>query len=187
MHWGWDGRNLFMRWFGSELNIPGIATGTPVAVARKLWDVHIFASGVGGSLQHWRFDSGSKATWIGPVTVPVGVPIAFDLCVLSRGPTDFDVFARTQDGGMQQFHYNGHEWSHGLWSLRPATPSPPPKFGPPQPDYLFVRPADHVVLGLNTTGFELGRRPGAGTRRAGRCPACADLPSAAHRRRGQHR
>lgn len=157
-HWG---RGFFNApgsptgWFGPEPSVPEPFVTNPYPVSLGDDSVELLARGADNRLVHWSWDARGRR-W-NPLQ-PGGDAMASEPVGLCRAPGTMDVFAWRDETSLLHWSFANGAWTSDTWTLSVVRPTPPQDElaqglddGPP--DYLMLRAADHLLLGLSAPGF----------------------------------
>ena len=148
-----------LRWWGPEaISTPDQEMGDPTVTSGGAGDAHVFYR-EGDQLAHWQWFGGTDRVWnrLGQLVGPYrSVP-----AIVSRDKEHIDVLLRTNDHELKCLHwFAGAIIDPPLWRMSLGRQDPPqdPLAGSTDddpPDFLIVRPDDHLLLGVNAPNHQV--------------------------------
>ena len=158
IHWGRGYLNApgsATGWYGPEASVPQPVGGDPVAISTGVDRIELLARDNSGSLVHWSWDLQARQWRL----IEVGGDLmASDPAAISCAPGTIDVFAWGDETRICHWSYANAAWRYETWPLTVVRPTPPldelaQGLDDDPPDYLMLRAADQLLLGLRAPGF----------------------------------
>ncbi|MBB3693170.1 hypothetical protein [Sphingomonas sp. BK580] len=142
-------------WFGPEASVPEPFLTKPFPITTGDDSIELLARGGDGTLVHWSWDARARA-W-GRLQ-PGGEALQSDPAGVSRAAGTMDVFAWAGDRSLHHWTFAAGTWAVEQWTLDVVRPTPledelAAGLDDTPPEYLIVRAADQLVLGLTAPGF----------------------------------
>lgn len=141
-------------WYGPEASVSQPLTSDPIAISSGVDQVELLAQDH-GALCHWSWNPQTRQWhW----TEVGGDVMASDPAAISCAPGTVDVFAWGDDARIFHWSLANGAWNYEIWPLTIVRPTPVQDElaqgrDDDPPDYLMIRAADQLLLGVRAPGF----------------------------------